>query len=718
MLAHLRTLATTRTLLLLLPFAMFGWAMPFIPGALTVGNDYPVYTPQAQTDLMWSAWSGTFPLYMPGFAGGHSTASMTMGQLFHPISWISSIMPGYWRGLALEWGTLFRLLSLGFAQLVLFRLLRRLQLPPLAAFIATFPVVYNLRMLDSFRYGASLESYVGMLLTCGAAAFVFLNPGRKRNVALLGVATYLLAVSGHPQWAFLGALISGLFALLFPWTAAAIDPGRPALSWQQLAGYYKRLIVGFGSGALLAAPYALPFYFEFLRTNERRADQPYSWTLLFADSLRGAVDNLLYPMHSDVHGAFGGSALFLIAALFPLCALVKRPPPILWVVYGIGAIAFLYSLGALTPVHAFMVNHLPLFRAFRVPGRIMLWMPVVFFPLLAWMLRASSRRALLIGALGALGAVTAAAARRADLMPVKEEASPTHMFHYPESLDWIILSLVAATVVVSVLWAVSGRFHRRLGVLCAACMIASTWVCLFEGTWKLSKRSTPTFVGVATARRASVDSHASPGYGMEMRAVSERRAMGLAHSRDLGTLAHDVRQSTSDEEMLRSLKSKPNPPLFIDRPVVAMSPAASASADTVDLVYNTSNRFVFSVDAARDGYFVLGLPWLPGFACELDGAAVPVAKANALFPTVFVPLGPHRVDFRFASRPFLLGVSAAFMTVAAWVVLLARRRRELVALGTAISGAVLVGLLTLWLFHGPSFGTNYHWKAPVAVAGG
>jgi hypothetical protein len=695
---------------------MFGWAMPFIPFALSVGNDYPIYTPEAQSDLMWSAWRGTFPLYMPGFAGGHSTASMTMGQLYHPIAWISSLMPGYWHGLALEWGTLFRLLSLGVAQLVLFRLLRRLRVPPVASFIGTLPVVYNLRMLDSFRYGASLESYVGMLLACGAAGFVLLDRGSTRRVALLALATYLLAVSGHPQWAFLGALMSGLFALLFPWTAAAIDPGRPPLSWAELGRYYGRVIAGFGSGALLAAPYALPFYFEFLKNNESRAEQLYAASLLFADSVRGAVDNLLYPMHTDVHGAFGGSALFLIAALFPLCALAKRPPPVLWVVYGIGAIAFLFSLGELTPVHAFMVRHLPLFNVFRAPGRIMLWMPVVVFPHLAWMLRPSSRRALFVVGAAALCVLAAAWYWRADLMPAKEAASPHQMFAYLAPwLDGVLLAIFCATAIALTLSAVSARLQRHLLVLCAVPMLAATWLCLFNGTWKLKKNGTPSFDAVAAARRASVNSQANSGYGMEMRTISEYRARGLAFSRDLGTVVHEVRQSSSDGEALRALARQPNAPLFVDRPVVPMSTATPAGEDRVDLVYNTSNRFVFAVAAARDGYFVLGLPWLPGFACELDGAAAPVAKANALFPSVFVPQGTHRIDFRFASRPFMAGVMVAFLTLASWIVVLASRRRGLVAAFAALSGALLAGLLSLWLFHGPSFGTNYHWKGQVAA---
>ncbi len=42
--------------------------------------------------------------------------------------------------------------------------LRRLRLSTALAFVFSFITVYNLRMLDMFRYGASLENYVGFVM--------------------------------------------------------------------------------------------------------------------------------------------------------------------------------------------------------------------------------------------------------------------------------------------------------------------------------------------------------------------------------------------------------------------------------------------------------------------------------------------------------------------------------------------------------------------------
>ena len=98
--------------------------IPFLSD-LTLGNDYVGFPIQHQIELMFSVKMGSFPLYVPGFAGGQSASALTLGQIFHPISHLSSILPGYWEGKALEWNTLFRLLSLGVAHLSLFLLIRR-----------------------------------------------------------------------------------------------------------------------------------------------------------------------------------------------------------------------------------------------------------------------------------------------------------------------------------------------------------------------------------------------------------------------------------------------------------------------------------------------------------------------------------------------------------------------------------------------------------------
>ena len=710
---------TTTALFLVLPFVMFSWLLPFF-SRQTIGNDYSIFALLAQLDMMWSVWKGTFPLYMPGFAGGHSTAAMTLGQLYHPISWISSLMPGYANGLALEWNTFFRLLSLGLVHLALFYTCRRLAMGKLAAFLCTFPAVYNLRTLDSFRYAAALEAYSGMLLVVATGALVFLDERSKGRVVLLAIATYLTVVSGHPQWAFLGMTGAILFLGLFPWLARAVHPGLPRLGADRWARYFKRIGFGLGAGVLLAAPYVLTFFFEFFRTNQARAgNTDYGWTLGFSDSLRGELANFLLPLHADVHGAFGGSGLFLVAAMLPLAFVVKRPPVALLVAYAVGLLAFLFSVGSELPVHRYLTQHMPLFESFRTPGRILIWIPILVLPILAWLLRPSNRRALGVAGIGAFLVFLVARFGVIEILPHSESLSPHQILGgaIPPFYDSLVLHLSGATIVFLMLAVVlEVKRYYCLGAS-LACALASTWLCLSVGTWKQDKSPTYSFDNMVEDRSNSPVAHAAggEGFGLEMRSVAEYRNRGLNPERALGVMVHGVAPSASDVEVLQRLRSgAASPPAFIDGPLEPRSEKAASDYDTVSLVYNTSNRFRFNVVAARDGYFVLGLPLLPGFVCRIDGSFAKVVRADALYPSVFVPHGFHVVDFYFVSWPVAVGAGIAFATL--WILIywaVARKRRLGVTRGMLIACVPLAVLVWIFLYAGPSFNTNYFWQVRV-----
>lgn len=152
--AYSRSDWVVTALVLLLPLVVLYWLVPFA-GKYTIGNDYLSYWINNQMYLMFSIKNGTFPLYSPGFLGGWTSSVLTLGQLFHPISWLAAITPGYWNGYAHQIGTILRLAELGVTGAIIFLFLRRLRLAVPLAFVLSFITVYNLRMLDMFRYGVA-----------------------------------------------------------------------------------------------------------------------------------------------------------------------------------------------------------------------------------------------------------------------------------------------------------------------------------------------------------------------------------------------------------------------------------------------------------------------------------------------------------------------------------------------------------------------------------
>lgn len=88
-----------------------------------------------------------------------------------------------------------------------------------------------------------------------------------------------------------------------------------------------------------------------------------------------------------------------------------------------------------------------------------------------------------------------------------------------------------------------------------------------------------------------------------------------------------------------------------------------APADArVSIAVYEGDRVVIDVETDRDGLLVLHDLYYPGWEARLDGAPVPIVKANLLFRGVQAPKGRHRVEFLF--QPFsLTNLASAASTV-------------------------------------------------------
>jgi hypothetical protein len=206
---------------------------------------------------------------------------------------------------------------------------------------------------------------------------------------------------------------------------------------------------------------------------------------------------------------------------------------------------------------------------------------------------------------------------------------------------------------------------------------------------------------------------------MEVRGVVEYNKRKITTSRPIGTILHEAQVSDDTEALWTAVKDPKNETLFLDTDLAKPTDEMVFPQDEVRLVHNTSNRFDFDVTAARDGYFVLGVPMLKGFEASVDGASTPIAMGNELYPAIFVPRGSHRVAFRFVSKPFMAGVAVAFATAWLWIVVLVRRRlsnwkRRAAVLAVVVFSTVgLVFGLRAWLYQGRSFGTQFTWHAVI-----
>ena len=84
--------------------------------------------------------------------------------------------------------------------------------------------------------------------------------------------------------------------------------------------------------------------------NVDRVGQNYEWSLENVDTVMGTLNNFFLPLSSGLHGAFGGSSLFLIAIIVPVLSLFKmKIPRSILTIWTLLLIMFLYMQGDRTP---------------------------------------------------------------------------------------------------------------------------------------------------------------------------------------------------------------------------------------------------------------------------------------------------------------------------------------------------------------------------------
>ncbi|MRR14631.1 hypothetical protein EG833_04230, partial [archaeon] len=327
--------------MIFIPFIVLFWVVPFM-NDLTIGNDYQMFSIGQQMELMFCLETGSFPLYIPGYSFGEPAINSTLGQLFHPLSHIASHMPGYWAGKALDWNTLLRLVSLALAQMALFHFLRRLKSGNLVSFLLSFITVYNLAMLALFRYGASLESWTGFIFLCSAIGIYYLSPSIIGGPLAIIASTYWLVCSGHPQFVYYGLLGAGFFTLVLPFFAETMLPGNAA-NLKGTGAFWLRTALFCCAGMALSSAYLVPYYYDFVRANARWAGSSYSWAADYPDTFTGTMNNLFQPLRTYVDGNFGGTTLFLAAALTPILIFFRvRLPLVIWAIWLFMLIVFLH----------------------------------------------------------------------------------------------------------------------------------------------------------------------------------------------------------------------------------------------------------------------------------------------------------------------------------------------------------------------------------------
>ncbi len=85
--------------------------------------------------------------------------------------------------------------------------------------------------------------------------------------------------------------------------------------------------------------------------------------------------------------------------------------------------------------------------------------------------------------------------------------------------------------------------------------------------------------------------------------------------------------------------------------------------DEVVITEYRSERVVLQAKTGSAGYLVLADTWYPGWEAKIDGASVPIQRADYIFRAVALPPGAHTVVFEYHPISFILGAVISGLTI-------------------------------------------------------
>lgn len=715
-------------LFFLLPFGVLYWMAPFA-GSLNLGADYPEFAVQQQMEMFFSIRHGSFPLFIPGFWGGVPSSALIESGVYHPMSYLAFVFPGYWNGYALEILTFLRFLSLGLTHLLLFLFLRRIRVPGILAFLISFLAVYNMRMLDMLRVGAPCESFVAYLWLCVAIAWRYLRPPRRFGSFSILAATYLLVCSGQPQMAYFGLLGALLVLATTPFFLRTLLPEIEVRS-AQVFRYYAEVLASIAAGGVLASAFAIPFYFDFMASNAGRVSQHYVFSLGFSDTVYGNLSSIFNPIHSDIFGSFAGSALVATVALLPLVLLVNQKVERVILVLWLACLAvFFYMLGAATPVHYAVWKMVPLFSSFRVPGRISLVLVFPILLLLAWLVTRESFRVRFakfewpVPAYTPLAFVCAIVCFLYVSVPlyglqVREVHTPAHLCQPSQGFEYLFNGLGVLSLGLLGMYGLSPRFRVPLGVILVMVVVAQTTLLFRHGSWIIEKWKMPTLTQMEEEKRERPGFRFQPGEGFGTREVSRHTAEeGLFLEPKLARLCQRYRNVSSTEEAYQIWRQRQVADLAVvenfDGPPSPEDPVADPAARIV-LRYSSYNRMVFAVTSSQPAFLTFSFPYSHHWSATMNGQSVPVYRVNGIEQAVWFPGGAGEVEFRYGSSAVCWGMAASclFACVLFWYFTAGLRPHVWARFCGCAAPVVCGAFFWAWyqsLYTGENLGTRYEW---------
>jgi hypothetical protein len=108
---------------------------------------------------------------------------------------------------------------------------------------------------------------------------------------------------------------------------------------------------------------------------------------------------------------------------------------------------------------------------------------------------------------------------------------------------------------------------------------------------------------------------------------------------------------------------------------------SNSARSSVAFIRDQNEELQLSSESPKDELLVLSDTYYPGWQAYVDGAVVPIYRANLFNRAIFVTAGKHTISFKYQASSFYIGVAAAVCSVLISLVVCALRKRREFRLG-------------------------------------
>ncbi|MDH5275927.1 MAG: hypothetical protein OEW88_05825, partial [Gammaproteobacteria bacterium] len=257
------------------------------------------------------------------------------------------------------------------------------------------------------------------------------------------------------------------------------------------------------------------------------------------------------------------------------------------------------------------------------------------------------------------------------------------------------------------------------GFLLCVAVAGQVGLSLRYGTWVQPAKPQKTLAEMDADKRRDFRLVALPGAGMESVAVVEQMERSILEPR-LARFYRKVIRVGDVEAAWSVLGStrRPDEAVVVGLAADDLPPASAAvrAADEIQLVRGTFNEIDLVVTAQAPGLLAFNYPYTERLRALVNGAPVPVYRANGNESAVRLPAGRHAVALRYASPATTAGVLISAATLAAMGLLAAMLGLQGRARVPAAAAALLLpAAAAVWwyqsLYAGAPMPADYYWTS-------